>query len=122
MNIKKSNFFKFYRVFKNDTLVTEVSVNDFKPAKKWKVKNGADLDNVILKPVYFLPKDGKMFYGYASKGHAMEMAKAGALKYIGMLISQAEKGISQLKQYRIDHYDDLNINLLDANIRLTKNE
>ena len=64
-----------------------------------------------------LPPDDAMFTGYADKAHAMEMAKAGALKYIDVLISEGSKGIEKLKQYREDHYEDLNTNLLDANIR-----
>lgn len=119
----KKNVFKYYRVFKNDTSVTEVSDNDFKPfKKKWIIRNPVGALMVLPQNWYSLPIDAAMFYGYTDKIHAMEMAKAGALKHIEVLISQTVHGITALKQYRVDHYDDLNENLLDGNIRKLKKE
>lgn len=69
-----------------------------------------------------LPSDNSMFYGYMSRITAMERAKAGALKYINNMIREIEQGIKKLIQYRNDHYEDLNVNLLDDNIRRLKRE
>ncbi|MEJ6980868.1 hypothetical protein WG906_10430 [Pedobacter sp. P351] len=119
----KKNFFKYYRVFKNDTSVTEVSDNDFKPFKKrWIIKSPVNALKASPLNWYSLPVDAAMFYGYTNIIHAMEMAKAGALKHIEGLISQNAHGVTELKQYRIDHYDDLNVNLLDGNIRKLEKE
>jgi hypothetical protein len=63
-----------------------------------------------------------MFYGYLDKAVAMEKAKAGALAYINQMVKEVEKGIKKLEQYRDDHYHDLNINLLDANINRIKKQ
>jgi hypothetical protein len=38
------------------------------------------------------------------------------------MIREAEQGITKLKQYRINHYEDLNKNLADANIRMLEME
>jgi hypothetical protein len=125
--MKEINLNKYYRVYKNDTTVTEVSANDFKTSKLSHLKKEepvrpSDKDLSILPRVYFLPADKDMYYGYYNKVKAMEMAKAGALKHIGLLIKEAEQGIYKLKQYRNDHYDDLNNSLLDANIRRLEKE
>jgi hypothetical protein len=63
-----------------------------------------------------------MFYGYLNKAIAMEKAKAGALVYINQMVKEVERGIQKLEQYRNDHYDDLNVNLLDANINKIKRQ
>lgn len=124
----RNNFIKFYRVFKNDTAVTEISSNDFKPIinlrTQQSITNGQTVDVLITIPIkqYSLPADKDMFYGYFTKSHAMEMAKAGALKYIELLISKKNAGAVKLKQYRDDHYDDLNTYLLEANIRKAEND
>lgn len=126
--MKQHNFIKYYRVFEHDTLVTEISSNDFKPVKSKQFKRGRLIDrpvnaiDLIPSHLYSLPTDGTMFYGYANKAQAMKMAKAGALKYIDVLIGQADSSAEKLKQYRNDHYDDLNVNLVDANIRKAENE
>ena len=52
----------------------------------------------------------------------MEKAKAGALVYINQMVKEVERGIQKLEQYRNDHYDDLNVNLLDANINKIKRQ
>lgn len=52
----------------------------------------------------------------------MEKAKAGALSYINKMITEVEQGIKKLVQYRNDHYEDLNSNLLDVNIRRLEKE
>jgi hypothetical protein len=58
-----------------------------------------------------------MFHGFLSRIRAMEYAKAGALKYISKLIDDGERGYDLLIKYREAHYEDLNINLTDKNIR-----
>lgn len=119
----KKIFSKYYRVFRNDTAVTEVSTNDFKPFKldrQRDVKQGSlpvDVPCSFPYQTYSLPNREKMYYGYQNKAHAMEMAKRGALKHIGLLIEKAREDIAVLKQYRFDHYEDLNSTLLDATIR-----
>lgn len=47
----------------------------------------------------------------------MEKAKAGALLHINKMIAEITLGIEKLKSYRNDRYQDLNVNLLDGNIR-----
>jgi len=109
---------KFYKVLKNDTSVTEVSTNDFKsfgPAYL-KIKAACSLHSVGS-PAFSLRSDDEFFYGFLSRVVAMEHAKAGALAYIGQLIEQGEKSIALLLKYREDHYDDLNFNLTDRNIK-----
>jgi hypothetical protein len=124
----KNNFIKYYRVFKNDTAVTEVSVNDFKPVfgKRNLVALlvGAPVDVLCTIPhvQYSLLADDSMFYGYLNKFRAMEKAKEGALAYINQMIEDVEVGMKKLAKYRHDHYSDLNVSLLDANIRRIKKE
>jgi len=119
----RNSFIKYYRVFKNDTAVTEISANDFKPVTKVQFKGGMPVGfpvDVLISIPYFqysLPADGAMYYGYLNKITAMEKAKAGALVYINTMIADIEKGIEKLKAYRVSHYEDLNTNLLDARIR-----
>ena len=110
--MQQHNFTNYYRVYQHDTAVTKVSANDFKQV----------ITHIAFSPVYSLPTDGTMFYGYLNQIEAMEKAKAGALAYINEIIKKVDEGIDQLKQYRIDHYEDLNINLLDANIRRLEQE
>ncbi|TQM50215.1 hypothetical protein BDE36_1953 [Arcticibacter tournemirensis] len=104
---------KYYRVYKNETAVSEISDLDFKPGFATHFERGN---------IYSIPQDNKMFYDYTDRIDAMKKAKAGALFYINLLIKKAENGIDNLKQYRIDHYDDLNINLIDSNIRRLERE
>jgi len=120
-------FIKYYRVYKNDTAVTEVSANDFKPVLQRRLgTKPADVtgprDVLCSIPLYSLPPDENMFYGYLDKAIAMEKAKAGALVYINQMVKEVERGIQKLEQYRNDHYDDLNVNLLDANINKIKRQ
>ena len=103
---------KYYRVYMNDTTVTEVSSNDF---------NRLNIKGFSVDVQYSIPP-GRMFYGYTTRAHAMEMAKAGALKYIESMIRQVKSGIDKLVQYRNDHYQDLNVNLLDSSIRKLERE
>jgi hypothetical protein len=119
-----THFLKYYRVFKNETAVTEVLTNDFIPVKKCQFKSGQPIDNLLTNRespsmlfAYELPKDDMMFYGYISKTKAMEKAKAGALLHINKMIAEITLGIEKLKSYRNDHYQDLNVSLLDGNIR-----
>jgi hypothetical protein len=112
--MKKNHFFKYYRVYKNDTAVTEVSVNDFKQVLRRRFKRELPVVGVVdgLGQMpgfqYSLPPDDSMFYGYTDKVTAMEKAKYGALKYINHMIREVEQGIKKLVQYRNDHYEDLN--------------
>lgn len=119
---------KYYRVLKHDTAITEISTNNFKVVKhksfKRKLFSGKSVDVLCSIPstVYSFPADGEMYYGYLTKADAMKRAKAGAQNYISKMVSEIEAGIKRLKQYRSDHYEDLNINLLDANIRRIEKE
>ncbi len=125
--MKNRSYIRFYRVYKHDTAVTEIRSNDFRPGTRAKFKRGLPVEQpqhgtaVEHQFYYALPPDELMFYGYLDKAVAMEKAKAGALVYIGQMISEVERGIKKLTQYREDHYQDLNINLLDAQIRKFRN-
>lgn len=126
--MRKYNYIKYYRVFKNETAVTEVSVNDFMPVAPRKLNKDlagkAAIDTNCSFPYvqYFLPSDEKMYYGYMDMATAMEKAKSGALFHINQMIAELDRGIQKLVKYRNDHYDDLNINLLDSNIQRIKRE
>ncbi len=117
----------FYQVYKHNTAITEIRSNDFRPGSGAKFKRGlpveqqADETAGLHQFYYALPPDELMYYGYLDKAQAMEKAKAGALVYIGQMISEVEQGIKKLTQYREDHYEDLNVNLLDAQIRKFRN-
>ncbi|OOQ56593.1 hypothetical protein [Mucilaginibacter pedocola] len=124
--MKNRSYICFYRVYKHDTVVTEVRSNDFKPRTSAKFDRGLPVAhpeemNGSPQCYYELPPDELMFYGYLDKALAMEKAKAGALAYIGQMISDVEQGIKKLTQYRQDHYEGLNIDLLDAQIRKFRN-
>jgi hypothetical protein len=124
----RNNFIKYYRVFKNDTLVTEVSANDFMPLDALRFKAGWLAANPVdplatVEPAYYrLPEDSSMFYGYTNEFIAMRRAKSGALAYLEVMIKEVERGIFKLKQYRSAHYESLNVVLLDANIRRLEDE
>ena len=121
--MEKHRFNKFYRVFKNDTAVTEVSFNDFRRVVLAKEpSSGSQVDELCSFPgqAYSLLPEGEMFCGYELKTHAMEMAKAGALKHIAALIAEGPLSREKVYQYRFDHYEDLNTNLKDSNIRRLK--
>ncbi len=126
--MKRQNYFKIYRVFKNDTAVTEVSTNNFAPVVSRRFKIGLPvlpaIDVYCTFPCseYSLLPDDEMFYGYLDKATAMEKAKSGALMHINLMIKEIDLRIKKLVQYRHEHHDDLNINLLDANIRRVKKE
>lgn len=115
----KKPCYKYYKVFKNDTAVKEVFTNNFRifqpTLQKIKAAIGFDLDTC---PAFSLPEDDLMFYGFLSQVKAMEFAKAGALRYISKLIEDGEKSYDLLLKYRETHYDDLNINLTDRNIKM----
>jgi hypothetical protein len=116
-------YLKFYKVFKYGTSVIEVLTNDFRdlPAT-CRVQNTHNSVNITHKKDFSLPDGSHMFYGYISKVRAMEYAKAGALRYISKLIEEGEKSHGLLLKYREAHYDDLNINLTDRNIRKIESE
>lgn len=118
--MEKPRFNKFYRVFTNDTQVTEISFNDFIPVRT-KPKGEPSIGQPLFPTdTYRLLPEKEMFYGYELKTYAMEMAKAGALKYIASLIVEGPGSIEKLKQYRFDHFEDLNVTLTDANIQRLK--
>lgn len=104
-------FFKYYRVYKNHTDVAVVSTNDFNGAYQKNKDAATDV------PCYHLPPDYMMYYEYTGLINAMERAKSGALRYIDSLIKTGEKGKSKLYQYRMENYENLNINLVESNIR-----
>ncbi|WP_207423295.1 hypothetical protein [Desertivirga brevis] len=109
-------FFKYYRVYKNRTEVAEVSVNDFhRPIPKGKERS-------LGSTSYHLPSDNMMYYEYTGIVGAMERAKSGALKYITALIKEGEAGVARLLQYRVDNYENLNVSLVESNIRRIEKE
>lgn len=120
--MKKKNFTRYFRVYSKDTAVTEISANDFRPPKlkpvkkDWFIANTNDIYDAIASVVYSLPEGEPLFYGYTTRVRAMEMAKAGALRHINSLIDLGEAGEQQLLQYRTDHFEDLEVNLVYANI------
>lgn len=114
---------RYYRVVKNDTCVTEQSANDFtrvctKPYSIiWTNSHPVKVYHSLAKQAYSLYPLNPTYHDYVDKVMAMEKAKEGALKHISSLISEAELAISTLQKYRIDHYEDLNTNLIDSQIR-----
>ncbi|WP_256009083.1 hypothetical protein [Desertivirga xinjiangensis] len=120
--MEKHRFNKFYRVFKNDTKVTEVSFNDFKqivmPVEGQTRTGGLSAEKLsVPERCYSLLPENEMFYGYDRRAQAMEMAKSGALKHIAALIAEGPGSTEKVYQYRFDHYEDLNINLRDSAIK-----
>ena len=115
---RRKAYFKFYKVLKNDTAVTEVLTNDFNISKPayLKIKTACTLQSAAHS-AFSIPDDGFMFYGFLSRIKAMEFAKAHALKYIDKLIEGGVMSYGLLLKYREEHYEDLNINLTDRNIR-----
>ncbi|MEP6613279.1 MAG: hypothetical protein ABJA76_15370 [Mucilaginibacter sp.] len=111
-------YFKFYKVMKTDTRVTEISTNDFElfTPDYFKIK-AACRSHSRLHPAFFIAADGPIYCGFLSRFRAMEHAKAGALKYIAKLIDGGEQRYGQLLKYRSEHFDDLNVNLTDGNIQ-----
>lgn len=65
---------------------------------------------------YRLLEKTDMYYGFANRVDAMKYAKTSALAHITALVGQIKAGIKKLKIYREEHYEDLNINLLDSEI------
>ncbi len=126
--MKQHNYTRYFRVFKRDTVVTEISTNDLSrrklkaAGKNWLLGDTKIILCAIADVAYKLPADHALFYGYSTKVKAMEMAKAGALSYINHLIDEGASGTERLLQYRRDHYQDLNINLVEANIHQPEND
>lgn len=125
--MEKHNFTKYYRVYKNDTKVTEVSTNDFVPltAKLFKAgyTYGPPVDVLCAIPSYYcLPADDAMYYGYSTEIKAMEMAKAAAIRHINVMLKAGLSRNTELMQYRSDHYIDLNVTLREANIHRLSNK
>ncbi len=124
--MKQQNYIRYFRVFKNDTLITEISTNDFRPLKlrasgrHWLIGATGKVLCTIASVNYAL--SDSPFYGYKTHLEAMKMAKSGALSYINSLIAMGKPGEKTLLQYRMDHYEDLNINLVQANIYKVENK
>jgi hypothetical protein len=123
--MERHSFQKFYRVFKNETAVAEISYNNFRHVVrdfKKEAQTGNSVDELFSVPyhTYSLLPEKERFYGYKLKTRAMEIAKEGALKHIEDLISEGDASIDKVYQYRFDHYEDLNINLTESNIRRLK--
>ena len=113
----KQPYFKFYKVYKNDTTVVEVSANDFESfdTAYSKIKAACVL-NSRQWPVFSLPADEFMYCGFLSEIKAMKHAKAGALKHIAKLIEGGDATYHLLLEYRETHYYDLNFHLTEKNI------
>jgi len=71
---------------------------------------------------YTLRSGNEGVYLYTDIGQAMEKAKACAQDCIERLIAGGTEKMAALLQYRMDHYEDLHINLVDANIQKMENE
>jgi hypothetical protein len=110
--MKRNNYSRYFRVFHNDTTVTEISTNDFRRVRL----QPANFEHIV----YSLPKP--LFYGYLTEAKAMEMAKAGALEHINALIAMGKDGELALYEYRFHHYQDLTVNLIEANILESEDE
>jgi len=104
---------KYFRVYLHQTFVSEVRANDF--------KRTADVSK-NLTPTYSLPADVDMFSDYPGIVQAMERAKMGAISHINRLIGKTSEVTDELFQYRKDHYNDLNFNLIESNIRRIESE
>lgn len=111
--MKNFNCSTYFRVYLHQTSISEVPANDFKRTASYVKDSGA---------VYSLPIESKMFSDYTGIVEAMERAKVGAISQIDKLIGKGEGGTEELYQYRNDHYNDLNFNLIDANIRKVESE
>lgn len=125
--MERHNFTRYYRVYKNDTTVTEVSTNNFIPLTTRHFKAGCvvgpPIDVLCAIPSYYsLPADDAMYYGYSNKIEAMEMAKAGAIRHINVMLKAGLSRSTELMQYRSDHYTDLNVTLREANIHTLANK
>jgi hypothetical protein len=108
--LKQHYYYRYYRVNKNDTTLQIFSANDFRPRSA-----------VVAGSCHYSLLPGwKGYDQYTDIGQAMEKAKAGALNYIDQLITEGEAGIPKLLQYRMDHYEDLHINLVDSNIQVVE--
>ena len=107
--MKHRNYIRYYRVFKDDTTVTEISINNFLRIRLIPKNNNY--------PEFQLSAHGHLYYGYISKAKAMEMAKAGVFQHISLLLALGNEGKQGLLQYRFNHFQDLTVNLVDANIK-----
>lgn len=104
-------YYHYYRVDQHDTAIRQISVNDFRPVRTGRITG----------PLFLQP-GSPTYWLFTDIGRAMEKAKAEAQAYIGQLIARGEEGGSELLQYRIDHYEDLNINLVETNVEKQERE
>jgi len=109
---KRHNYAYSYCLKKNDTTIITVSANNFRPVIQQPYCQAPAIDTL-----HVINED---YYQCVDLVNAMEKAKAGALLYIKGLIDMGPAGNEALLQYRIDHYEDLHINLVDANIQLVE--
>lgn len=122
--MEKRSFNKYYRVFTDHTVVTEVSFNDFKPPivrktlKEISALHSGNKALAVVWDTYSLLPEKDRYYGYLSKSRALKMAKVAALKVINKLIAEGPASDFKVYQYRFDHYDDLNFNLIESAIRI----
>ncbi|WP_345949294.1 hypothetical protein ABDD95_20835 [Mucilaginibacter sp. PAMB04274] len=97
-------YFKYYQVKLHDTVIIPVSVNNFRRLPE--LPSGAAIQ---------LLSKNERYVGYCTLIEALEKAKAGALAYLEQLADDGKE--QEILDYRIAHYEDLNMNLVDRNIR-----
>lgn len=103
-------YYRYFQVDQNDTTIRVISANNFKP-------NGSRPSGALR-----LQPGIRHFWLSTDIGRTMKRAKANAQACIEALIARGEEGRPELLQYRIDHYEDLNINLVEANIEKVERE
>lgn len=110
----KQHYYQYYEVKHHETAITAFSVNDFRPRK--------NAPATALPVVFTLLPGWNKADVFTDIGQAMEKAKATTLAAINNLLKGGETTLPQLLQYRMDHYEDLNVNLVDANVQKMENE
>lgn len=121
--ITMQNYHHYYRVVAHETQITKISTNNFTRINFmtyrtiWTNHHPVKVFSSIIDKLSLVQSKRLAYRDFVDCITAMESAKSGALSYINSLIKQADLNIAALKQYRMDHYDDLNKNLLDSNIR-----
>lgn len=121
------NYHHYYRVATHETQIIEMSAHNFTRINFmtyrtiWTDHHPVKVFSSIMDKLTLTQSIRLAYRDYVDRVTAMEYAKSGALSYITSLIKQVDLSIATLKQYRMDHYDDLNKNLLDSNIRRLEN-
>jgi len=72
--MSRNNYAGYYRVSKNDTVITEISANDFMPVLSKRFRKGLPVMPAVPFPALNIPwyPTGRCFYGYLDKATAME--------------------------------------------------